>query len=150
MISTLSTLLLVFLVISVSSAASGKELLKLQGHTGAVRSVFMSADGTRVISGSTDKSIRIWDAASGKELSRLEGHTNVVMSVCMSTDGTRVISGSYDKTVRIWDAASGKVSSVLVRVIGTRPAFSAVACKGKPFVGSHGDYSPGLWFSLGQ
>ena len=43
-----------------------------------VRSVAFSADGTRVVSGSWDKTVRIWDAASGAELKKLEGHSDAV------------------------------------------------------------------------
>ena len=43
-------------------------LLELRGHTGAVRSVGFSPDGTRIVSGSEDKTIRIWDANTGDEV----------------------------------------------------------------------------------
>ena len=63
----------------------------------------------RVVSGSCDNAVRIWDAASGEcVVGPLDGHTSYVLSVAFSPDGTRVVSGSYDKTVRIWDAASGE------------------------------------------
>ena len=67
-----------------------------------------SHDGTRVVSGSYDNTVRIWDAASGVcVVGPLDGHTNYVRSVAFSPDGRRVVSGSRDKTVRIWDAVSG-------------------------------------------
>ena len=64
-----------------------------------------SPDGTRVVSGSGDKTVRVWEVATGTEIVKLEGHTNTVMSVTWSPDGTRVVSGSLDKTVRVWDVA---------------------------------------------
>ncbi|KAH8200762.1 hypothetical protein TruAng_005079 [Truncatella angustata] len=79
-----------------------------EGHSSAVKSVAFSQDGSRIVSGSFDKTIRIWDTNSGKEVHKLEGHSNAVTSVAFSHDGSRIVSGSSDETVRIWDAKSGK------------------------------------------
>jgi len=73
-----------------------------------ILSVAFSADGTRVVSGSYDKMIRVMDATSGTEvIPTLSGHDGWVHSVDISSDGTRIVSGSQDKTIRIWDIASG-------------------------------------------
>ena len=62
-----------------------------------------SANGARVLSGSYDKTVRMWDAETGACLLTLEGHGDRVSSVGFRADGARVVSGSYDKTVRVWD-----------------------------------------------
>ncbi|KAF8601697.1 WD40 repeat-like protein, partial [Ceratobasidium sp. AG-I] len=77
----------------------------LQGHTGSVNSVGYSRDGTRIVSGSGDKTIRIWDAHTGQMVGEpLQGHTGSVNSVGFSHDGIHIVSGSEDNTIRIWDA----------------------------------------------
>ncbi len=72
-----------------------------------------SPDGARIVSGSDDNTVRVWDAASGKELLVLRGHEEPVNAAGFSPDGARIVSGSEDNTVRVWDAASGKELLVL-------------------------------------
>ena len=61
-----------------------------------------------VLTGSEDKTARLWDAQSGKELRAFTGHDSAVSSVAFSPDGKQVLTGSLDKTARLWDAQSGK------------------------------------------
>jgi WD40 repeat protein len=85
----------------------------LYGHTSCVNSVACSTDDLRIVSGSDDQTVRIWDAVSGTIQYTLEGHTRSVSSVAFSSDGLRIVSGSYDKTVRIWDASSGTIQHTM-------------------------------------
>ncbi|KAG6863370.1 hypothetical protein C0991_006415, partial [Blastosporella zonata] len=61
----------------------------------------------QLISGSWDKSVRVWDASTGAQVQQFNGHTQSVSSVAFSPDGSQIISGSYDKSVRVWDASTG-------------------------------------------
>ena len=95
-------------------------LLTLNGHGHFVRSAAFSSDGKRVVTGSEDRTAKIWDAASGTELLTLKGHGSdalppafspnlwVVYSVAFSPDGKRVVTGSVDTTAKIWDVETGK------------------------------------------
>ncbi len=65
-----------------------------------------SPDGTKIGSGSSDKTLKIWNAKTGKCESTLTGHALHVSSVAWKNDGTKLASGSYDKTVRIWSVGS--------------------------------------------
>ena len=58
-----------------------------------VTSVAFSPDGKRIVSGSADQTVKVWDAATGQEPSTLKGHTGAVTSVAFSPDGKRIAIG---------------------------------------------------------
>ena len=81
--------------------STGKER-KLEGHTQQVHGAVFTPDGKRILSGSYDQTVRLWDVESCKEVCRFSGHTNWVWGVAVSSDGKLGLSGSLDKTVRLW------------------------------------------------
>jgi serine/threonine protein kinase len=80
----------------------------LAGHKHWVLTVAAAPDGRHVVSGSRDKTLRMWDLATGKQVRRLRGHKDAVTSVAVTPDGKYVVSGSWDNTVRLWDLATGQ------------------------------------------
>jgi hypothetical protein len=68
-----------------------------------VNSVAFSPDGKYILTGSLDRTARLWDAATGQVLRTYVGHTNSVTSVAFSSDGKRILTGSADFTARLWD-----------------------------------------------
>ncbi|KAK6971599.1 WD40 repeat-like protein [Favolaschia claudopus] len=79
----------------------------LRGHTESVTSVAFSPDGLHIVSGSADRTVRIWDCATGAPVGKpLRGHQTCVTSVAFSPDSLHIVSGSGDRTARIWDAST--------------------------------------------
>ena len=79
----------------------------LEGHTGWVWSVSFSGDGSRIVSGSWDNTVRVWDAVSGEcVLGPLEGHTRGVIR-CRFLGRSRIVSESGTRPC-VWDAVSGE------------------------------------------
>ncbi len=72
-----------------------------------VTSVAFSRDGTTILTGSVDKTARLWEAATGRPVGQPMVHPGTVESVAFSPDGKTILTGSFDKTARLWDAATG-------------------------------------------
>ena len=94
---------------------SGKLVALAKGHTGVIRSLAFSSNGSRLISGSSDNTAIIWDTGvqagvqvpEPRLLYRLEGHKADVFAVAFSPDGNRALTGSYDKDLRLWQVSDG-------------------------------------------
>jgi WD40 repeat protein len=114
-----------------------------------VRSVAFYPDGKRVLSGSDDFMVRIWDAEIGEEQAPLEGHHDRVRSVAWSPDGKRVLSGSRDETIRIWDMATGEEQTVLK---GHHNGVWSVAFSpdGKCVLSGSDDNTTRIWNAVGR
>ncbi|CAE6450086.1 unnamed protein product [Rhizoctonia solani] len=73
-----------------------------------VLSMALSLDGTRMVSGSSNGIVQIWDVYTCTKVGRpLSGHSDSVLSVTISPNGAYVVSGSSDKTIHIWNACDG-------------------------------------------
>jgi len=76
-------------------------------HQKAIWNVAISTDWSRIVTGSQDKVVRVWDAGMGKQVFQFDGHHARLNSVAISGDGGRIITGSTDKSVRVWDSRNG-------------------------------------------
>ena len=91
-----------------------------------VSALAFSHDGTRLASGSTDKTVRLWDTTKPDEGMTLQKHTGWTNVLAFSPDGKMLASGSTDKTVQLWDTTTGDPLATLTGHINgiTALAFS--------------------------
>ena len=86
----------------------------LTGHDRQVNAVAAAPDGSRLATGSSDGTVRIWDVATGQERAVLTGHRGRVHTVAVAPDGSWLATGgARDTRVRLWDMATGKERAVL-------------------------------------
>ena len=105
-------------------AASGAELAYLSGHESTVNSVAFSPDGGRIVSGSDDNSVRVWDAASGECLEVIDG-TGDVEAIAAGSDQRpyRALERSGETVIE--DARTGApiaVFPIALKHITTHPS----------------------------
>jgi guanine nucleotide-binding protein subunit beta-2-like 1 protein len=75
----------------------------LKGHNHFVSDVVMSSDGQFALSGSWDKTLRLWDLNAGVTTRRFVGHTKDVLSVAFSADNRQIVSAARDNTIKLWN-----------------------------------------------
>ena len=72
-----------------------------------VGDVTISPDGRYILSGSIDKTMKLWELDTGTEIRTFKEHGDDVLSAAFSPDGRYVLSGSVDNTIKLWDVSSG-------------------------------------------
>ncbi len=104
---------------SPESRSNNQPIYTLSGHTEDVASVAFSPDGQTMVSGSFDKTLKLWNLKTGKLLRTLTGHSDFVRAVAISPDGQTIVSGgggtevNTDKTIRLWNLKTGKLLDTL-------------------------------------
>ena len=86
----------------------------LGGHSGEVRAVAWSPDGHHILTGSDDRTARIWDATTGDNTLTRVGS---VSAVAWLPDGHHILTASSDRTARIWDATTGEQVRFFIAVL---------------------------------
>lgn len=86
--------------------ATGKELTRITGHTGAIHGLIFAADNRTLATASADKTARLSDV---NLTAVFDAHAGGVASALYNPGGTQILTGGADKAVKIWDVTSAKV-----------------------------------------
>src|SRR5262249_11695876 len=97
------------------NATTGETIRTLKGHANAVTSIAVMPDGRRVVSGSDDTTVKVWDLAVAQETRALKGSLNRAMTVAVMPDSKRILRGG-NFTLKIEDPDTGSASPPGLRV----------------------------------
>jgi len=76
--------------------------------SGTIKSLTYTPDGQRLITGSDDHTIKIWNNLTGERLLTLTGHTSTIKSLVVKSDGSTLVSASDDQTIKLWNLGIGQ------------------------------------------
>ncbi len=98
-------------VILVRDLATGELKFSLSGHFDAITSLVFAADNRRLLSGSVDKTARVWDLADSKfpEVFSFGGHAAGVTGVAFNSDGSQAATCAADNSVHLWNTLTGEI-----------------------------------------
>ena len=122
----------------------GQEIRRFSGHTGTIKCLAFSPDGKRLVTGSDDKSIRLWEVQTGREVLRLNRHAAGINALAYIADTNRVATASRDQTVRLWDLRSGLEVEQFDAQAGNVLDL-AVSADGKRLASAHFDTILRIW-----
>ncbi|GAB4375931.1 MAG: hypothetical protein Kow00121_22260 [Elainellaceae cyanobacterium] len=109
-----------------------------------VTSIALSLDSRYAVSGSGDKTVRLWEMSTGRCLCIFRGHKAQVSSVAFSPNGNYILSGSWDKTIKLCEVVT---TSYLHTFKGHRGAVQTIAFSGSGyyFLSGSDDRTIKLW-----
>jgi WD40 repeat protein len=106
--------------------ATGRELATLSGHGGYVTAVAFSPDGSRLLTGSTDTTVRMWQVPSGQEIMTLRGHSTAVHAIAFSAKGDVFATADGEGVVRLWRVATPQTVSAQLSDPGLRAGLESM------------------------
>jgi WD40 repeat protein len=83
------------------------QICESSAHSKDVRSVTISPDGKTLVTGSYDRTIKLWNRSTGKEIRTLRGHSSGVRIVAISPDSKTLISGDETGVIKVWELSTG-------------------------------------------
>ncbi|KAH7654954.1 WDR48/Bun107 protein [Dioscorea alata] len=125
-------------IVSAQSAIShGYSPIAAKGHKESVYALAMSDNGSLLVSGGTEKVIRVWDPRTGSKNMKLRGHTDNIRALLLDSTGRYCLSGSSDSMIRLWDLGQQRcvhsyaVHTDSVWALASTPTFSHVYSGGR-------------------
>eukprot|EP01105_Mastigella_eilhardi_P025033 TRINITY_DN6666_c0_g1_i1.p1 TRINITY_DN6666_c0_g1~~TRINITY_DN6666_c0_g1_i1.p1 ORF type:complete len:583 (-),score=161.33 TRINITY_DN6666_c0_g1_i1:764-2329(-) len=128
--------------VSVRIPAGPKKIL--EGHQGDVNCVAYNVTGSVLVTGSNDKTVRLWDCGSGAAKATLSGAMQGLTSVAISANDENVLGCSNDNIARIWSVQNGRLRHTLTGHVGKVFCGTFVENAAKVVTGSH-DRTMKLW-----
>ena len=99
--------------IVILNAVTGSQTAIFSGHTNWVNSLTFSSDGALLLSGSADRTAKLWDIQTGGVVKTFYDHDDYVCSVSISADYTIVASGTHSGAIHLWDIQTGKCNYII-------------------------------------
>ncbi|MEE9602395.1 MAG: WD40 repeat domain-containing protein, partial [Thermoguttaceae bacterium] len=126
----------------------GTNCRPLVGHTRPITSLAISPDSRLLVSGSLDRTARLWDLTEVDPSASavvLEGHRGCVSDVAFSPNKRWLATGSFDTTARIWDLASEnpRAAPLVLREHSGRIADITISRNSRWLVTGSGGFIPG-------
>ena len=94
-------------VVRIVDVASGNVLQTLAGHEGAITSIAFSGNAQRIVTGSEDRTARVWSVGDGALVATIGGHNAAVSAVALNADGGQATTAAADKVLAVWNVADG-------------------------------------------
>jgi WD40 repeat protein len=97
-------------IVTICDIKNGKTIRELKGHEQPLTSVCLSSDGKKIMTGSFDKTVRIWDVATGRELYQfvVDEYQSILASFSPNDKLSLVQGGLHSKNINIWDLNAEK------------------------------------------
>ncbi|RCN42705.1 WD domain, G-beta repeat protein [Ancylostoma caninum] len=103
--------------IATEGESIGRPVKALTGHNHFVSDVAISSDGQFALSGSWDKTLRLWDLTTGQSTRQFSSHTKDVLSVAFSADNRQIVSGSRDRSIKLWNTLAQCKYTITVSIL---------------------------------
>lgn len=120
-----------------TTQAHGYVPISAKGHKESVYALAMNDSGSLLVSGGTEKVVRVWDPRTGSKTMKLRGHTDNIRSLLLDSTGRFCLSGSSDSMIRLWDLGQQRcvhsyaVHTDSVWALASTPTFSHVYSGGR-------------------
>ncbi|XP_027931443.1 WD repeat-containing protein 48-like [Vigna unguiculata] len=122
-----------------TTQSQGYSPISAKGHKDSVYALAMNESGTILVSGGTEKVVRVWDTRTGSKTLKLRGHTDNIRALLLDSSGRYCLSGSSDSMIRLWDIGQQRcvhsyaVHTDSVWALASTPTFSHVYSGGRDF-----------------
>ncbi|OEL31978.1 WD repeat-containing protein 48, partial [Dichanthelium oligosanthes] len=124
-------------IASSNGQSHGYSPIAAKGHKDSVYALAMNDTGTLLVSGGTEKVVRVWDPRTGSKKMKLRGHTDNIRTLLLDSTGRYCLSGSSDSMIRLWDLGQQRcvhsyaVHTDSVWALASTPSFGHVYSGGR-------------------